>query len=330
MTQILTTRWGIISTAKIGETAFIPSARQTPGAELVAVASRDQQKAADFAAKHDIPTAFGSYQELLDSPDIDAVYISLPNTMHAEWTKKAAAAGKHVFCEKPLTMTAAQGNEMVAACADAGVLLFEAFVFRRHPQSLRLRQILDAGEIGRLRHIDASMSFTINDYSNIRLIKELGGGSIWDGGVYPITFSRFVAGTDPISVQAMMRFDDKAGVDVWACLLLEYPDEVTSTIHCGFQGRGGPRALITGDAGKITVPSPYHPGPHSSFKVDGAENRSEKFETGTPPFQPAIEFFQQCIHGKQEPTDMADNAEGTLRVVEAAFKSARSGKRIDL
>ena len=325
-----TVRWGILSTAKIGETAFIPSARQTPGAEVAAVASRDLDKAKAFAAKHEIPAAYGSYQEMLDSPGIDAVYISLPNTMHGEWTKKAAAAGKHVFCEKPLATTAAEGLEMVAACKEAGVLLFEAFVFRRHPQSLRLRQVLDAGEIGRLRHIDAGMTFTITDYDNIRLIKGLGGGSIWDGGVYPITFSRFVAGADPVGVQASMRFDERAGVDVWASLLLEYPDEVTSTLYCGFQGRGGPHALITGSEGKITVPAPYHPGAESGFTVDAGESRTESFATGTRPFQPAIEFFQQCMRGDERAADMAEHAEGTLRVVEAAYESARSGRRVDL
>ena len=330
MTDIQPVKWGILSTAKIGETAFIPSARLTPGAEIVAVASRDQQKADGFARKHDIPTALEGYQALLDQADIDAVYISLPNTMHAEWTLRAAQAGKHVFCEKPLAVTAADGRDMVEACSAAGVLLFEAFVFVHHPQNIRLRHILDAGEIGPLRHIDASVSFVIRDRNNIRMIKDLGGGSIYDGGVYPITFSRFVAGTDPLSVQAMMRFDEESGVDVWAALLLEYPGGVTSTLYCGFDGSGGPHALITGENGKIAVPSPYHPGPQSSFEVSGAKGRTENFDHGVPPFQPAIDFFQQCIRGERQPAYMADHAEGTLRVVEAAFESARSGRRVDL
>ena len=161
-----------------------------------------------------IPVALGSYQAMLDHPDIDAIYISLPNSLHAEWTIKAAEAGKHVFCEKPLAVTAAEGRQMVEACRKADVLLFEAFVFMHHPQSRRLKEIIAAGEIGTLRHINAGMTFVVNDPSNIRLIKALGGGSIYDGGVYPITFSRFIAGNDPISVQAHMRFDAQAGVDV--------------------------------------------------------------------------------------------------------------------
>jgi len=323
--------WGILSTAKIGETAFIPSARTVAGAHVLAVASRDQTKAATFAHKHDIPVALGSYQALLDHEEIDAVYISLPNTMHAEWTIRAAEAGKHVFCEKPLAITAAECQRMVDACQAAGVLLFEAFVFYHHPQNKRIRQILDAGEIGPLLHIDAGMTFTIKDPTNIRMIKDLGGGSIYDGGVYPITYSRFIAGADPISVQAIMRFDEASGVDVWAALLMEYPGGVTSTVYCGFEGAGGPHARITGKSGKIVIASPYHPGKESSFDITaGQQARTEQFETGMPPFGPAIEFFQQCIGGDETPAYMADLARGTLRVVEAAFESAKTGRRVDL
>ncbi|MXW81145.1 MAG: Gfo/Idh/MocA family oxidoreductase, partial [Gemmatimonadetes bacterium] len=152
-------KWGILSTARIGGTAFIPSARATPDAQVHAVASRSQATAEAFAQAHDIPVALGSYQALLDHPDIDAIYISLPNLLHAEWTIKAAEASKHIFCEKPLAVTAAEGRQMVEACRKADVLLFEAFVFMHHPQSRRLREIIAAGEIGTLRHINAGMTY---------------------------------------------------------------------------------------------------------------------------------------------------------------------------
>ncbi len=335
MTDPKPIKWGILSTAKIGVTAFIPSARATPGAQVYAVASRSQDTADAFARERDIPVALGSYQALLDHPEIDAVYISLPNSLHAEWTIKAAQAGKHVFCEKPLAVTAAEGRQMVEACRKAGVLLFEAFVFMHHPQSRRLKEIIEAGEIGVLRHIDAGMTFIVSDSSNIRMIKALGGGSIYDGGVYPITFSRFIAGTDPVSVQAHMRFDAQAGVDVATSLILEYPDDLTATLYCGFEARGGPHARITGDQGRLVVPAPYHPGAESSFDVvigpnESPQSRTETFRTGTPPFQPAIDFFQQCLRREETPAYMADHADGTLKVVEAAFASARSGRRVDL
>ena len=347
-------RWGILSTANIAANAFIPAARRTQGAELVAVASRDPQKAADFAGAHQIPLALEGYQALLDNDTVDAVYNPLPNSLHAEWTLKAAAAGKHVFCEKPLATTAADAAAMVDACRDAGVLLFEAFVFLHHPQSKRLLDLVRGGSIGKLRHIDAAMTFKIDDPSNIHLVKSLGGGSIYDGGVYPIAFSRFIAGADPLSVQAVVRFDPKSGVDVWSSLLLEYPDGVTSTLYSGFEGGGGPHALLTGDQGKLVVPSPYHPPGRS--RIDLVSNRppaagnpasqlvqkcvavlrgptltqTERINTGSPPFQPAIHFFQECVRQRQAPTYMADHAVGTLKVVEAAFQSAKTGQRITL
>ena len=318
--------WGILSTARIGATAFIPSARATSGARVHAVASRSREKADAFAREHDIPVALGSYQALVEHPEIDAIYISLPNSLHAEWTIAAARAGKHVFCEKPLAVTAEEGRRMAAACGEAGVLLFEAFVFMHHPQSRRLLEIVRTWEIGTLRHIDAGMAFVVDDPANIRLIKALGGGSIYDGGVYPITFARFVAGADPVGVMANMRFDPRSGVDVAVSLILEFPGGLTATLYCGFQGR------IIGDGGRLVVPSPYHPGAESRFEVVPAsgEERTETTRTGTPPFQPAIEFFQRCMRGEETPAYMADHAEGTLRVVEAAFESARGGRRVDL
>ena len=286
MTNAEPINWGILSTARIGSTAFIPSARATPGARVHAVASRSQDSADAFARQHDIPVALGGYQALVEHPGIDAVYISLPNSLHAEWTLAAARAGKHVFCEKPLAVTAAEGRRMVAACREAGVLLFEAFVFMHHPQGRRLLQIIGSGEIGALRHIDAGMTFVVDDPANIRMIEALGGGSIYDGGVYPITFSRFIAGADPVSVLAHMRFDERAGVDVAVSLILEFPGGLTATLYCGFQGRGGAHARITGDRGRVVVPSPYHPGPESRFEVVPASG--EEPHRGDPHGDPAV------------------------------------------
>ncbi len=326
-------RWGILSTAKIGVSSFIPSARATSGAEVVAVASRTKDKADTFAREHEIPVALESYQALLDRNDIDAIYNPLPNTLHAEWTIRAAEAGKHIFCEKPLAVTAADGQKMVDACKSAGVLLFEAFVFLHHPQSRRIREILDSDEIGPLRHINAGFSYLIQDRTNIRMIKELGGGSIYDGGVYPITFSRFIAGADPISVQATMRIDQESGVDLRTALVLEYPDNVTATLYSAFDGGGGPHARVECENGCLDLPSPFHPKEESTFDLVAGKqaktgSRSETVESGVPPFQPAIHFFQRCIRGEETPSYMVDHAIGTLKVVEAAFESARTGQKV--
>ena len=185
-------RWGIISTAGIAQSAFIPALRQTQRGELVAVASRDRAKADAFAEKHDIPVVYDDYASLLASDEIDAVYNPLPNSLHAEWTIAAAEAGKHVFCEKPLAITPEEARTMVEACKQAGVLFFEAFVFLYHPQSLRLREVLDSGRIGNLIQVEAHIGANIfgrpNIEQNIRLSKELVGGALMDMGCYPITF----------------------------------------------------------------------------------------------------------------------------------------------
>ena len=174
-------RWGILSTAKIAETAFVPSLRQTQRGELVAVASRDGARAQEFARRHNIRHTFGSYDEMLASDNIDAVYIPLPNSMHAEWTQKAAAQGKHVFCEKPLGVSAAEAQSMVDTCREAGVLLFEVFVFLYHAKSLKLRQILGDGAIGDLVQMTASFTFPLQrPTDNIRMNRELGGGNLMD------------------------------------------------------------------------------------------------------------------------------------------------------
>lgn len=325
-------RWGIISTARIGETAFIPALRQTQRGELVAVASRSQSSADAFAAKHEIPQAFASYEELLASDEIDAVYNPLPNTMHAEWTKAAAQQGKHIFCEKPLAVSPAEAQEMIAACEAAGVLLVEAFVFLLHPQTLKLRQLLDDGVIGPLRQLQARLTFHLDrPTDNIRLNKELGGGGLLDAGCYPITFARFAFGAEPVAVQAAVQMDPDYAVDSRVALLLTFPDNGFATVQTGVDAVGGPGAVLMGEQGYIEVPQPYHPRGESHFVVhtkDGDETVS--FDTGQMPFTAAIEQFHDCVLDGATPLVPPSNAIGTLRVIDAVFQSAESGQRIAL
>ena len=243
-------RWGIISTARITESAFIPAVRQTKRGRVVAVASRDRAKAEAFARKHDIPAAFGDYGSMLASGDIDAVYNPLPNTLHAEWTIAAAEQGKHVFCEKPLAVSPAQAQQMIDACRQAGMLLVEAFVFLAHPQTLKLRQLLDDDVIGQLIQAQAHMTFPLaRPTSNIRLDRELGGGSLFDTGGYPITFARFAFGHEPLAVQAATRIDPDYGVDSRAGILLTFSDERFATLQTGLDAMGGQGAAALWRAG---------------------------------------------------------------------------------
>ncbi|MBT4139738.1 MAG: Gfo/Idh/MocA family oxidoreductase [Candidatus Latescibacteria bacterium] len=325
-------RWGIISTAGIAEKSFIPALRETSRGELVAVSSRDRNKADAFAKKHDIPTVYDDYTSLLESNEIDAVYNPLPNTMHAEWTIKAAQHGKHIFCEKPLAMSAEEIMAMSDSCEKANVKLIEAFVFLFHNQTLKLRQILDSGVIGDITATHAAMNFHIQRPSdNIRLNKELGGGGLLDGGVYPITFTRFVFGEEPITVQASCLIDPEYGVDTRTTAILEFSHGRFATIQMSMDGPGGQNAAIYGEKGFINIPLPYHPrnGAHLSVKTsDGEEQFS--FDDGRHPFTQAIEHFHEVLLDGKELAVPATNALGTLAIVEAIFESAKTGQRVTL
>lgn len=325
-------RWGIISTARIAETAFIPALRETDRGELVAVASRSQESADAFAKTHEIPQTFDSYEEMLASDAIDAIYNPLPNTLHAEWTIAAARHGKHVFCEKPLAMSPAEAQQMIDACEKAGVLLVEAFVFLFHPQTLKLRQLLDEGVIGKLRQLQARLTFHLDRPSdNIRLNKALGGGGLLDAGCYPITFARFAFGADPVAVQSAVEMDPAYDVDSRVAMLLTFPDNGFATLQTGIDAVGGPGAILMGERGYIEVPQPYHPRGESHYVVHTADgDETFTFETGKRPFTAAIEQFHASILDGEKLLVPASNAIGTLRVIEAVFAGAENGQRIEL
>ena len=325
-------RWGILSTARIGETAFIPALRQTTRGQLVAISSRSRDRAAAYAEKYDVPLVFDDYESMLASDEIDAVYNPLPNTMHAEWTARAAAHGKHVFCEKPLAVSPAQAQQMIDVCQAAGVILVEAFVFLCHPQSLKLREVIDSGVIGDLVQMQAFLTFPLQrPTDNIRLNKELGGGALLDAGGYPITFSRFVFGEEPVAVQAAARIDPDYDVDSRVSMVLTFPGDRHAMLQTSVDAAGGAGATIFGSKGYIQVPQPYHPREQSSFVVhSGANTTTYEFNSGVRPFTPAIEQFHDCLLEGAAPLVRAENAIGSVAVIEAALESARSGRRIDL
>lgn len=325
-------RWGIISTAAIADSAFIPALGKTQRGRLVAVSSRSRERAESFARKHKVPMVFDDYASMLASDEIDAVYNPLPNTMHSEWTKVAARNGKHIFCEKPLAVTPDEARGMVDFCAEAGVLLFEAFVFLYHPQTLKLRRILDDGVIGDLIQLQAHMTPSVfRPQNNIRLNKDLGGGSLFDVGSYTITFARFAFGAEPVALQASRYIDPDYGVDTRASVLLNFRNDCYATLQSGFDVRGGVGAVLFGDRGHIVVDQPYHPKEQSHFVVhtaDGEETVS--FDNGVPAFTPAIEHFHDCILDGAEPRVTGENAIGTLRIIEAVHESSQSGGRVEL
>ncbi len=326
-------RWGVLSTADIAEKKVIPGIRTASRCEVHAIASRDLARAQASARQLGIPRAYGSYAELLADPAIDAVYVPLPNHLHAAWTIAAARAGKHVLCEKPLAMTAAEAQGMVDACREAGVILMEAFMYRLHPSWVAVRDLVASGRIGRLRAVDSWFSYYLDDPTNIRNIRVYGGGALYDIGCYSVNLSRMLFGDEPTAVAASVVRDPASGVDILSSGLLTFPAGIAS-FTCATQVEPDQRVNVYGTAGRIEVEIPFNIPPDRPSRV---------FVTagGDPPAAPATEilefaaadpygvqadrFAAAVLDGDPVPVDPGD-AVANLRVIERLFEAGgRSG-----
>ena len=250
-------RWGLVSTAVINR-RLIPALRGSQRNVLSGVASRDLNRAEAYAREWKIPKAYGSYEAMLADPEIDAVYVSLPNSLHAPWTIAAANAGKHVLCEKPLANTVEEVDAMAKAGEDAGVVIVEAFMYRHHPQTLKVKELLDGGVIGPLRYIYGAFSFFLNRPGDVRLDSALGGGGIWDVGCYPISYGRAMMGMEANDVFGW-QLPGASGVDVGFTGQLRFPGNVFFQFDCGFQEVFRQRMELVGEAGIIQVAEPFTP-----------------------------------------------------------------------
>jgi len=322
-------RWGVLSTANIATEEVIPGLRRSVRSEVVGIASREAGRAADAAARLGIPRSFGTYEALLADPDIDAVYIPLPNHLHAQWTIAAARAGNHVLCEKPLALTAAEAQEMVDACREAGVLLMEAFMYRQHPTWVAVRELLASGRIGRLVAVDSWFSYFNDDPTNIRNIQSAGGGALYDIGCYSINLSRMLFGGEPVQVRSAVRRDAALGVDILTSAILEFEGGL-ATFTCSTRTEDDQRVDVYGTAGRISVEIPFNIPPDRPTRI---------FVTagGAPPVAPATEtltfdiadpyaceadrFADAVLDGAALPVE-PDDAVANMRVIEAVFGGA--------
>lgn len=249
-------RIGILGAAHIAR-SFISGVNPSATVCVAAIASRDAAKARRFANETGVARAYGSYQELLADPAIDAVYIPLPNSLHAEWSIRACEAGKHVLCEKPLAVTGGEARAMFAAARRHGVVLVEGFPYRAQPHALKLKELVADGAIGRVQTMHAAFGFNLTDEANIRLDPALGGGALMDLGTYPVSLTRLVAGERPVRVQALARWH-RSGVDQTLVANLEHAGGLLAQISCSFCTRFHRRALIVGTAGAIETTYPNH------------------------------------------------------------------------
>ncbi len=252
-----TVRWGLICTAHINR-ALIPAIRSSKRGQLAAVASRSLESARAYAQEWEIPQAFGSYEELLNSDAVDAVYISLPNHLHAEWTVKALRAGKHVLCEKPFALTVEEVDQMIAASRESGCALAEAFMYRHHPQTKIIGEWVRSGRLGDISLVRAYFSFFMqNREGNVRLVPEYGGGALWDVGIYPISFCQYVmGGALPEWVAATQRIGP-TGVDEDFAGLMNFSGNRAAQIGCSFRAPFNTSAEIIGSEGRLVVTRPF-------------------------------------------------------------------------
>lgn len=276
-------RIGILSTADIARRKVVPGFRRASRVRVSAVGSRDADLARRFADELDIPKAHGSYVALLADPDVDAVYIPLPNHLHAEWTIAAARAGKHVLCEKPLALTADDAEGMAAACREAGVLLMEAFMYRVHPSWMAARRLVAEGRIGRLVAVQSWFSYFNEDASNIRNIAAAGGGALYDIGCYCVNLSRMLFGGEPTRVQASIQRDPATGTDAVTSAILDFPGG-TASFTCSTRAEDDQRVDIYGTEGRISIAIPFNIPPDRPTLVHLASG-------GDPPVAPHIETF---------------------------------------
>ncbi|MDJ0790787.1 MAG: Gfo/Idh/MocA family oxidoreductase [Acidimicrobiia bacterium] len=275
-------RFGVLSTAKIGMEKVTPAIQAASNAEVVAIASRSHDDAVDAAASLGVPQAFGGYEEMLASPDIDAVYIPLPNDLHAEWTLRAADAGKHVLCEKPLAMTPEQAQEMVDGCAQAGVKLQEAFMYRHHPTWVEAIRLVRSGAVGTVQGVQSFFSYYNDDPGNIRNRVENGGGATMDIGCYNINLSRLVFDAEPVDVEAVVKRDPVMGIDVLTSAVMSFPRGGQSSFTCSIRSEEYQRVHIVGTGGRIEIEIPFN------IPTD-IDTRIFVSAGGDPPVSPATE-----------------------------------------
>jgi predicted dehydrogenase len=325
MTQRL--RWGILGVAKINE-RLIPAFQKAGNAELVAIASRSLDKAERAAREARIPVAFGRYEELLDDPRIDAVYIPLPNHLHAPWTKKAAERGKHVLCEKPLASSAAEAEQVVAYCRQKNVCLMEGFMWPHHPRTLKLRQLLDAGVIGAVRHVTASFTFQLDlDPHNIRLQPDMAGGSVMDVGCYPIYGARWAFGVEPGRIYTTAEW--RHGVDVRMNGVLEFPKGGTASFDCGFTLPLRGDMEIVGTSGVIRVPDLWLPLPRAVVHIIRDNVLAEEVAVeGEDQIVHMLQNFSLAVLEGREPAPGPAEGVAIMKVLDAARKSAREERPV--
>lgn len=326
MTMADKLRWGILSTARIND-ALLKPLRASRRNELTAVSSRTQDKAEAYARKIKIKRAYGSYQALLADPEIDVIYNPLPNHLHAEWTIKAVQAGKHVLCEKPLALTIQEVDAISAASEKYGKVVAEAFMYRTHAQSLKVKEIVDSGKLGKVKLIHGSFTFIMTNPDDYRWNPEMGGGGLWDIGCYPLSFMRMVLSTEPLEVYGR-EVKGPSGVDEVFAAQMRFPNDVFAHFDCSIKIPFHVFMEIIGDEGTLIIPKPFNPGAREKLFLI-KENKTETIALkGTDPYVSEVEDMSDAILLGRPPRVSLADSRGNVAVIQALFESARTGKPV--
>ena len=319
-------RWGILSTADINE-KVLAGVSGSPAVAIVAVGSRSADRAREFAGRHGIPRVHGSYQELLADPEVEAVYIPLPNGLHVEWTLAALAAGKHVLCEKPLSPRAEEVERCFDAAERAGLVLSEGFMWRHHPQADRLVSLLREGAIGELRLVRAAFSFPLDRFPDVRWDAELDGGALLDVGCYCVSGSRLLTGAEPERVHGDAVMGE-SGVDARFAGMLRFPGDVLAVFDCGFDLPERDELEAIGSEGSLFLDDPWH-SVEPRIELRRADGTLEMVEIERAnPYGLEFEDVSAAVRGEREPRLGRADATGQGRALEALLRSAAEGRPV--
>lgn len=319
-------RWGILSTARINR-AILPPLRASKRNQLLAVASRSQAAADHYAREHGIPRSYRTYEDLLADPEIDVVYNPLPNHLHAEWTIRAVEAGKHVLCEKPLALRVEDVEAMQAAARQHGRVVTEAFMYRHHPQTLKVQEMVQSGILGDLRLIRGSFRYVLSRPGDVRLDPGMGGGSIWDVGCYPISYARIVAGAPPAEAFGW-QITGPSGIDETFVGQIRFANGVHAQFDSSFTTPLHAHMEIVGSLGRLSIPEPFKPGTNEKIYL----TREDKTDTIEIPGQELyigeVEDMADAILLGDAPRISPEDSRANVAVIVALIESAHSGKPV--
>lgn len=313
-------RWGLLSTAKVNR-HIIPLLQSSKNNELVAVASRSLEKARSYANEWKISKAFGAYEELIASDEIDVIYNSLPNSMHAEWTIKAINAGKHVLCEKPIAVSVSEVDEIIKASKKAGVIVAEAFMYRHHSQTSKVKKLIDENAIGKVNFIRGSFTFLLSRENDIRLDPKLGGGSLWDVGCYPVSYILYLMGKLPSKVFGQQILNN-AGVDEMFLGSLKFDNGIVAQFDCGINSVYRTQIEIVGSEGTISISNPFKPGINEKINIA----RNNKLETmdilGEDLYSGEIEDISNVILLGKSQVISLEESKANIDAISSLYQSA--------